>query len=74
MRQSDAEVWAPRFTEGTQEALVAEMQKEGREVYVWTLDDDDFILRFLRADVFDGVLTNYPTLLAALFYTRQVQP
>jgi len=74
VREVDAEVWAPRFTAGTQEELVKEMQNEGREVYVWTLDDDDFIIRFIKADIFDGILTNYPTLLAALFYTRQVQP
>lgn len=74
VRRVNAEVWAPRFTAGTQDALVAEMQKEGRQVYVWTLDDEDFIRRFLQADVFDGVLTNYPTLLAAIFYTSKVQP
>jgi glycerophosphoryl diester phosphodiesterase len=73
VREVDAEVWAPRFTAGTQEELVGEMQKEGREVYVWTLDDEAFIRQFLQADVFDGILTNYPTLLAALFYTKQVQ-
>jgi len=74
VRRVNAEVWAPRFTAGTQDALVKEMQKEGREVYVWTLDDENFILQYLEADVFDGILTNYPTLLAALFYTRQAKP
>ncbi|MCX6140753.1 MAG: glycerophosphodiester phosphodiesterase family protein, partial [Candidatus Kapabacteria bacterium] len=74
VRRVNAEVWAPRFTAGTQDALVAEMQKEGLQVYVWTLDDEDFIRRYLKADVFDGILTNYPTLLAAIFYTGQAQP
>lgn len=73
-RRVNAEIWAPRFTAGTQDALVKEMQNEGREVYVWTLDDADFIAQYLAADVFNGILTNYPTLLAALFYTRQFKP
>lgn len=70
VRELDADVWAPRFTLGLQKELVNEMQKEGRDVYVWTLDDTGFMIQFLREGDFDGVLTNYPTLLAAIFRTR----
>lgn len=70
VRELDAEVWAPRFTLGLQKELVSAMQKEGRDVYVWTLDDTGFLIQFLRDGDFDGVLTNYPTLLAAIFRTR----
>lgn len=69
-RRIQAGVWAPRFTLGIQQDIVKEMQREGREVYVWTLDDESFIRQYLQADVFDGVLTNYPSLLAAIFYTQ----
>ncbi len=72
VRELDAQVWAPRFTAGLQKDLVNEMQKEGREVYVWTLDEPTFMLDFLRNGDFDGILTNYPTLLAALFRTRTI--
>jgi glycerophosphoryl diester phosphodiesterase len=72
-RELDAAVWAPRFTAGLQEDLVKQMQSEGRQVYVWTLDDEAFIRKFLDADVFDGVLTNYPTMLAAIFYTKGIK-
>ena len=72
-RELDAAVWAPRFTAGLQEDLVRQMQSEGRQVYVWTLDDEAFIRKFLDADVFDGVLTNYPTMLAAIFYTKGIK-
>ncbi len=72
-RRLNAAVWAPRFTLGTQESVVRELQRDGCDVYVWTLDDVVFMRRFLAADVFDGILTNYPTLLAWGFYTRQVE-
>lgn len=72
-RRVKAEVWAPRFTLGTQESLVRELQRDGCDVYVWTLDDVVFMRQYLAADVFDGILTNYPTLLAWGFYTRQFE-
>lgn len=70
VRELNAQVWAPRFTLGIQKDLVNQMQKEGRDVYVWTLDDPVFMLDYLREGDFDGILTNYPTLLAAIFRTR----
>ncbi|MEY2719228.1 MAG: hypothetical protein RLZZ273_594 [Bacteroidota bacterium] len=72
-RQADAAVWAPRFTAGLQVELVKQMQTEGRQVYVWTLDDEAFMRKFLDADLFDGVLTNYPTMLAAIFYNKGIR-
>lgn len=72
-RQVDAAVWAPRFTAGLQTELVKQMQSEGRQVYVWTLDDEAFMRKFLDADLFDGVLTNYPTMLAAIFYNKGIR-
>ncbi|CAN5514154.1 hypothetical protein BH10BAC6_BH10BAC6_11950 [soil metagenome] len=71
VRASNAAVWAPRFTNGLQADVVDLMHKEGRDVYCWTMDDPAFILRFLTEGDFDGFCTNYPTLLAALFYTRK---
>jgi glycerophosphoryl diester phosphodiesterase len=68
-----AEVWAPRFTLGTQAAVVSDLQRQGCDVYVWTLDDVAFIRRYLAEDTFDGILTNYPTLLAWGFYIRQIE-
>lgn len=72
-RQANAAVWAPRFTAGLQVDLVKQMQSEGRQVFVWTLDDEAFMRKFLDADVFDGILTNYPTMLAAIFYNKGVR-
>ncbi len=73
VRKVNASVWAPRFTAGIQSDVVKQMQAEGRRVFVWTLDDEAFVRRYLEADVFDGILTNYPTMLAAMFYSRGVR-
>ncbi len=74
-KRLNAEVWAPRFTAGIpDDATVRDLERAGIEIYVWTLDDESFIRRYLASDAFDGILTNYPTLLAALFYTRTVVP
>lgn len=62
-RAIDAAVWAPRWTLGLQESLLEQMQAEGRSVFVWTVDLPEFIDLFIEAG-YDGVLSNYPTLVA----------
>jgi glycerophosphoryl diester phosphodiesterase len=66
-REIDAEVWAPRWTLGIQEGELAQMQSEGRRAFVWTVDLPEFILQFVEAG-YDGILSNYPTLVAWSYY------
>ncbi|MEE9430703.1 MAG: glycerophosphodiester phosphodiesterase family protein, partial [Melioribacteraceae bacterium] len=61
-RKSNSQVWAPRWTLGTQIESVTQMQNEGRKVFTWTLDDAQFISKFIKESKFDGILTNYPTI------------
>lgn len=73
-----AVVWATRFTGGVQESTAQWMRDEGKDVYVWTLDDPAFIDTFLEPrykgkPLYSGILTNYPTLLAARFYSNKVK-
>lgn len=70
VRRTDAHVWAPRWTEGTLESGIGEMHAEGRRAFVWTLDVPSFIKEFVQTSQFDGVLTNYPTIVAYYHYTR----
>lgn len=70
VRQTDAEVWGPRWTLGLQIAEVDAMHSEGREVITWTLDDPNWIKSFLKNGDFDGILTNYPTAVAYSFYVQ----
>jgi glycerophosphoryl diester phosphodiesterase len=70
VRRTDAEIWAPRWTLGTQDALVAQMHAEGRKVLSWTLDHAGYIQEFIRQGNFDGLLTNYPSLVAYYYYVQ----
>lgn len=70
VRSVNASVWAPRWTLGTQTASVIEMHGEQRRCFVWTLDASIYIAQFLKESEFDGVLTNYPVVVAYLYYMR----
>ena len=70
VRKVNSQVWAPRWTRGLQTADVMAMHAEGRRAFVWTLDVDRYISTFVRDGEFDGILTNYPTLVAYYHYVR----
>ncbi len=70
VRQTDAEVWGPRWTLGLQTGEVETMHGEGREVITWTLDDPNWIRSFVKDGKFDGILTNYPTAVAYSYYVQ----
>jgi glycerophosphoryl diester phosphodiesterase len=71
VRRTGAIVWAPRWTLGTQPAEVAQMHAEGRRVFVWTLDLPAYVAEFMRAGDFDGIVSNYPSIVAFAHYVRQ---
>ncbi len=70
-RSLDARIWAPRWTLGPQTDEVKAMQAEGRTVFVWTLDEPEFIREFIAENTFDGILSNYPTVVAYYHYIDQ---
>jgi len=64
------EAWAPRWTNGTpSQGLLDEMHARNILVFTWTLDVRDYINDFLDAKV-DGILSNYPSLVAGMYYSR----
>jgi glycerophosphoryl diester phosphodiesterase len=67
----NAKIWAPRFTEGTQNELVADEHVKGRKVYVWTVDEPEFIESFINDGHFDGMLSNFPSCVAYNYYVHQ---
>jgi glycerophosphoryl diester phosphodiesterase len=71
VERTNAKIWAPRFTEGTQNTNVATMHAQGRRVFVWTLDVPEFIEQFIREGHFDGILSNYPSCTAYNYYVQQ---
>lgn len=66
----NAEVWAPQYTNGTEEENVDRMHNEGRKAFVWSLDSRFMIDTYLKEGGFDGVVTNTPSVVAHWYYTN----
>ncbi len=67
----NARVWAPRWTLGTQNDLVQQVHNEGRLAVCWTLDTPSWIKDFAENGHFDGILTNYPYVVAYYHYIQE---
>ncbi|WP_338874431.1 glycerophosphodiester phosphodiesterase [Spirosoma sp. SC4-14] len=70
-RSLGARIWAPRWTLGPQVDEVKAMQADGLTVFVWTLDEPEFIREFIAQNTFDGILSNYSSVVAYYHYTEQ---
>jgi glycerophosphoryl diester phosphodiesterase len=70
VHRTDSEFWGPRWTLGMQNDLVEQMHAEERRVITWTMDDPEYIKRYIRDANFDGMVTNYPTLVAYYWYIQ----
>lgn len=46
------------------------MHAEGKKAFVWTLDEPSYIEEFVNNGEFDGILTNYPTILSYYHYIK----
>lgn len=64
--------WAPRWTNNPSAICneIPEMKKDNILTFTWTLDVQDFIPNYMNCDI-DGILSNYPSLLAGMYYSRQ---
>jgi glycerophosphoryl diester phosphodiesterase len=49
---------------------VAGQQQQGRRVFTWTMDIEENIDRYMREGRFNGILTNYPSIVAYQYYVR----
>ncbi len=70
VQEVDARIWGASWSDGLQPDAVNEMHSEGRRVIAWTIDDPQFIDRYLNEGNFDGILTNYPSCLAFKYYAK----
>jgi glycerophosphoryl diester phosphodiesterase len=68
VRRTNAIVWAPRWTMGSQSTGVAQMHAEGRLVFMWTMDVQGFVTQYISEAGVDGILTNYPSMVAFVHY------
>ena len=67
----NAKVWAPRWTLGLQKVEVKAMHAQNRKVFCWTLDSEAFIKKYINEGDFDGILSNYPTIVSYHHYLRK---
>ena len=70
VRKVNSYAWGPRWTMGSQTDKVRQMHGEGRIAITWTLDQIEFIQKFMKESEFDGFVTNYPTIVAYYNYAR----
>jgi len=70
VREVNSRVWAPRFTLGLQTEEVEKMKAEGRRSFVWTLDEPQYVEQFVRDGKFDGILSNYASIVAYYHYAQ----
>jgi glycerophosphoryl diester phosphodiesterase len=66
----NARIWGPQWTLGLQSEEVAAQKAQGRRVYTWTMDIEENVERYMREGGFDGILTNYPSIVAYHYYVR----
>jgi glycerophosphoryl diester phosphodiesterase len=67
-RSLNSRVWAPQWTLGLQNEEVQRMQSEGRRAFAWTMDVPENILQYMQQGYFNGILSNYPSLVAYYYY------
>lgn len=64
LNEINSQVWSPRFTEGMQNADVDALHSQGKQAICWTVNIPVLMRDYLFEGKFDGMLTDYPHLLA----------
>lgn len=70
VQQVNAAIWAPRWTLGLQNSAVSAVKAQGRKAFVWTLDGPENVKKYMYNGHFDGILTNYPSVVAYYYYVH----
>lgn len=70
VEKANSGIWAPRFTLGLQNQEVERMHTEGRRAFVWTLDVPAIVQQYMTEGKFDGILSNYPSIVAFYYYAQ----
>jgi glycerophosphoryl diester phosphodiesterase len=67
----NSEVWAPMWIKRGSKEDVIKMQGKGKKVFIWTVDNASKVKKYITESGYDGVLSNYPSVVAFYHYTRQ---
>ncbi len=71
LSQAKSLIWAPRWSLGLLDEKVNTMHNNGKRCFVWTLDATDLVKSFIKKGNFDGIVTNYPSIVAYEHYTSE---
>jgi glycerophosphoryl diester phosphodiesterase len=71
LKSANSQYLAPRFTLGLQNDLVDEVHGLGKKAFVWTLDVPDYVDQFLHEGHFDGILSDYASIVAYYYYVQR---
>jgi len=66
----NSRVWAPVWSGGIDQAAIATAHAEGRRVFTWTLDTPEFVQQYIATGLYDGILSNYPSIVAYYHYVQ----
>lgn len=68
----NCKIWAPRWTNGITNDDINAFKQSGtnRKVFVWTVDVKEYIEKYLFSIKADGILSNYPSLVSAIYYSK----
>lgn len=69
--QCNSKVWGSRWSLGLIDDRVLTMHNNGVRSFVWTLDETELIRSFIKKGNFDGIVTNYPSIVAYEYYTSE---
>lgn len=64
-------VYAPRWTLGILEQETQDAHARNMSVVTWTLDDPEGMKEVITKSRYDGILTNYPSMLTYQFYSQE---
>lgn len=62
--------WAPLWSGGINVVDNTTAHAEGRKVFVWTLDEPQFVQEYINSGQYDGILSDYPMIVAYYHYVR----
>ncbi len=74
VRGAGCQFWGPRWTRGPQVDDVRAFQLEGRAVMFWTIDESNYVDRFLKEARPNGILSDRPGMVFHRFQTLGVFP
>lgn len=70
VEKANSRIWGPRFTLGLQNETVDRLHAQGRRAFVWTLDIPENVYEYMTQGRFDGILSNYPSIVAYYYYVQ----